>query len=334
MLSLWRNVAFSLGIFAVTVFSGRAAETKVVPRHDPADQLFRRAPMAESARSIVVNLGTNLHAAFDPELGRVHTIWKGGPLNLWGPPYSNAKSPFICDFDGERVFRFPKFSPWRAGVEQLSAEFVGIKSVGDEVAFRYEVRGAKLRAIVDETITGTAEEERWTVKRRFAFPNGTTEELRYMVFAEGGIDRKLMALNKWAGTNGVVSFSVDGTVGEWVVFFEAVDYSSETITDAGTEKGNPMVRYSGEEARAYVTIPKRSMPFTFEITMGSDPGGIPIRKRESATVMRLAGQPERRRDSGDAFYKIEHFSPPPEAELMVTGMDWLNERDLAVCTWL
>ncbi|MGZ8900529.1 MAG: hypothetical protein ACXW3Z_10580, partial [Limisphaerales bacterium] len=117
-------------IWAALVFlcvdSASGAEHKLVPRHDPVDQLFRRAPMPQSARSVVVNLATNLHAAFDTELGRVHTIWKGGPLNLWGPPYSNTKSPFICDFEGERVYTFPKFSPWLAGTERLDAEFRGI----------------------------------------------------------------------------------------------------------------------------------------------------------------------------------------------------------------
>src|SRR5688572_18722178 len=102
MLSRWTNFACATGIFAAALISAGGAEVKITPRHDPIDQLFRRAPMAESARSIVVNLATNLHAAFDTERGRIHTIWKGGPLNLWGPPYSNAKAPFICDFEGAR----------------------------------------------------------------------------------------------------------------------------------------------------------------------------------------------------------------------------------------
>ncbi|MGZ8919973.1 MAG: PQQ-dependent sugar dehydrogenase, partial [Limisphaerales bacterium] len=325
-------------IWAALVFlcvdSASGAEHKLVPRHDPVDQLFRRAPMPQSARSVVVNLATNLHAAFDTELGRVHTIWKGGPLNLWGPPYSNTKSPFICDFEGERVYTFPKFSPWLAGTERLDAEFRGIKTESGEVAFEYELRGEKTRAVVVESISGATEGERWTVKQRFDFPEGTSEELRFMVFAEGGIDRKLLPQNKWAGTNGTVTFFHVGTVGDWTVFFEQVDYSSEIITEVGTEKGNPVVRYSGEEARAYVTIPKRAEAYSFEIYLSSDARRLPILKRARAEAVRFEGDAELRRNSGDEFYRIEHFPLPPSAEMMITGMDWLNEKDLAVCTWL
>src|SRR5262245_26029077 len=53
-----------------------AAEPTPRPRHDPPEQLFRRAPMAESARSVVVNLATNLHYAFDTDFARVHTVWE------------------------------------------------------------------------------------------------------------------------------------------------------------------------------------------------------------------------------------------------------------------
>jgi glucose/arabinose dehydrogenase len=31
---------------------------------------------------------------------------------------------------------------------------------------------------------------------------------------------------------------------------------------------------------------------------------------------------------------MEHFPLPAAAEMMITGMAWLNEKDLAVCTWL
>ena len=290
--------------------------------------------MAQSARSVVVNLATNLHAAFDTELGRVHTIWKGGPLNLWGPPYSNTKSPFICDFEGERVYTFPKFSPWLAGNERLRVEFRGIRTDKGDVSFEYQLRGENIGATVVESLNGATQGERWTVKRRFDFPEGTSEELRYTVFAESGINRNLLPQNKWAGTNGAVTFLHTGTAGDWTVSFKTVDYSSEIITEVGTEKGNPMVRYSGEEACAYVTIPQRSEPFSFEVFLSSDAQRLPMQKRAPPIAVRFSGEPERRRNSGDEFYRIEHFPLPAAAEMMITGMDWLNENDLAVCTWL
>src|SRR5690242_7494969 len=92
---------------AAAIVCVNAAEPQLKPRHDRPEQLFRRAPMAESARSIAVNLATNLYFAFDSDLCRVHTVWMGGPLNLWGPPYSYAKAPFICDFQGQVLASFP-----------------------------------------------------------------------------------------------------------------------------------------------------------------------------------------------------------------------------------
>src|SRR5688572_7564156 len=69
-----------------------------LPKRDPPDQPFRRAPMAESPRSIAIPLGTNLHLAFDTQLLRTHTAWSGPSLNLFGPPYHGGKEPFICAY--------------------------------------------------------------------------------------------------------------------------------------------------------------------------------------------------------------------------------------------
>src|ERR1041384_7352888 len=60
----------------------------VPPRHDPDDQLFRYAPMEEASRSLVLQLATNVHLAFDTELLRSHTVWQGASLNLYGTPYT------------------------------------------------------------------------------------------------------------------------------------------------------------------------------------------------------------------------------------------------------
>src|SRR5688572_27104758 len=79
-----------------------------VPKRDPADQPFRRAPMGESPRSIAMPLSTNLHIAFDTELLRIHTAWVGPSLNLFGPPYHGGKEPFICTYDGTALWTMPQ----------------------------------------------------------------------------------------------------------------------------------------------------------------------------------------------------------------------------------
>ena len=290
--------------------------------------------MAQSARSIVVNLGTNLHAAFDAELGRVHTIWKGEPLNLWGPPYSNTKSPFICDFDGERIYTFPKLSPWFSNETQLSINFRGIQTQGNIIKFEYDVATKDGPVPLIESLTGVNDGENWTVKRRWEFPKGCSAELRYLAFAEGGVDKELFAQNKWSGTNGVAYFRSNGMVKDLAISVPTVTYSSEIITETGTEKGNPAVRFSGEEARGFVSITKQQTRFFFEISMSSIAEPLPITAQPKTALKRYAGDSQRRPDSGDGYYRIEYFPLPPEAELIITGMDWLNDRDLAVCTWL
>ena len=313
-----------------------AAQQKLTSRHDPADQLFRRAPMAQSARSIVVPLQTDFHAAFDAELGRIHTIWRGGPLNLWGPPYSHAKSPFICDFDGDAVFTFPKFSPWFGENGQLSNSFSGMLTAGGRVAFEYVVSFGDTPVAVRESIQGASKENSWTVRRLFEFPKGTPGELKYLAFAEGGA--KIVADGsgiKIEGTNGFTYVQLEGGNVQWRIADEPVNYSAEIVTDAGTEKGNPVVQFRGRENRAYLNIPKRAEPVSFALILSNTPEPLPVRSRNSAPNLRVFGAGEEiGRTSGDEFYRIEHFPLPAEAELIITGMDWLNERDLAVCTWL
>src|SRR5436190_22858175 len=68
-----RNAAWTALALAALI-GGPHATNAADLRRDPPDQLFRRAPMSESARSIVIPLGTNLHWAFDAQLLRTHTV--------------------------------------------------------------------------------------------------------------------------------------------------------------------------------------------------------------------------------------------------------------------
>ena len=292
------------------------AVDRVKPRHDSPEQLFRRAPMAQSARSIVVNFSTNLHLAFDAELCRVHTVWLGGPLNLYGPPYSNTKTPFICDFDGRRVFAFPQLSPWSAG----PAEFVGMDAKEGRASFRYAVAGRE----ISETVSGATSGNEWQITRKF---DGTAG-LELLVLAEAGAEAKVENEGvQVRSTHGNFELRAVGDV-VWRVAREKVSYETELITDAGTEKGNPRWRFSGEETRVYARF---ESPGT--IILGNTSSALPVQRQPGALQSFGAGK-QVRRDSGDDFYRIEHFPLPPEAELMITGMDVLPNGDLAICTWL
>ncbi|HTG44751.1 MAG TPA: hypothetical protein VK633_09490, partial [Verrucomicrobiae bacterium] len=311
------------------------------PRHDSPEQLFRRAPMAESARSVAVNLSTNLHYAFDADTARIHTVWEGSSLNLWGPPYSYSKTPFICDFDGKTLFSFPPISPWFSTQKSLPTRFRSIETSEDaDVIFSYDLLSPEV-VRVKEWATGSAQNDRWTIHRNFLFPSGTVEDLSYLLFAEGGAHAEKTPLGyQVTSTNGTFSIHAalsTGAEAKVSLLTEEVSYRAERITEDGTENGNPWVDRSGNELRLYASVSaQREKPLRLEITFShGDLADSPKeRLRSPSQKVNYNAGPERRAPSGDESYKIEHFPLPPEAELMITGMDWLPDGRLAVCTWL
>jgi hypothetical protein len=72
--------------------------------------------MSAASRSVAVPLTTNLHVAFDVKLLRTHTAWSGPGLNLFGPPFTGTKTPFICNYDGAPLWTSPPFFPWSVGL--------------------------------------------------------------------------------------------------------------------------------------------------------------------------------------------------------------------------
>jgi len=107
------------------------------------------------------------------------------------------------------------------------------------------------------------------------------------------------------------------------------------ITEKSTETAEPMELFSAPEQRFFIEIPRNTNAFSFVLSMASATNVAAIASSaRSNSVVVYNSTSEARRNSGDEFYAIEHFPLPAEAELIITGMDWLNERDLAVCTWL
>jgi hypothetical protein len=315
------------------------ADRNLTPRHDPPDQPFRRAPMAQSARSIAVPLSAALNLAFETERNRVHTIWQGEPLNLWGPPYSSSKSPFICDFKGRTLFSFPQLNPWwTKGKREILSNFRGIQTGDEGVVLSYELLTANTNVFVTESARGSVVENAWSVERVFRFPNGAPEALHYLAFADAKAEvREEQDTVRIRNTNGTFYLRASGPqMMSWEVLRERVNYTNETVTEIGTEKGNPRNTVRDEETRLFLNIPQISEPFEFRIQMSSVIDAPPVASpRVSARSNRVfRGGIEQWRASGDEFYSIQHFPLPPEAELIITGMDWLNEKDLAICTWL
>lgn len=311
--------------FAAAAFCAVAvlAAEERPPRHDPPGQLFRWAPMAQASRSIVVNLATNLHLAFDADLCRIHTIWRGGPLNLWGPPYSHSKSPFICDFEGQTVCSFPQVPP-SVSTAPGQVRYLGM-SATNGFSVRYSVAGAE----VSESIAGAENRGAWQITRKFSLsPNGPAFDLRVCADALGTTGKRGAIAR---GKNGALLFHVEGDA-EWEVRSEPMNYWEERITEEGTEKGNPSTHQLGAETWLYARFPAGARAAT--ITFGSTMEPLAASFVPEPALRTFPPAPPIRRQSGDRFYRIEHFPMPKEAELIVTGMDALPNGDLAICTWL
>lgn len=187
-----------------------------------------------------------------------------------------------------------------------------------------------------ESLEGVVNGEDWAMRRtlEFRIAEGCEEDPFYLAFAEGGARVEGEKPLKVTGTNGVMYVTIESDVGEVVVETFNADYAEEFITEVGTEKGNTKVKRTDPETRIYVRIPKEKTAGRISVLMSSSAEPIETRPTPKQKPVIYTGEPAVRKNSGDESYRIEHFPLPPQAQMLITGMDWLNERDLAVCTWL
>lgn len=342
----------------------------MVPMRDAADLPFRRAPMAESSRSIVIPLAADLHLAFDVHLLRTHTVWRGPSLNLFGPPFTGTKSPFVCTFDGISQWTMPPLNPWLgsgprsldSAVYVRSADFRGVSSKGGKVSLFYDLMlesGETVR--VAESPSSVLIKDSLAVVRRLEI-GPSRNGLWYLVHAEMGragvADKDGVAPVILRNDDAVVA-AVRGMAGlKWKAQEGDVAYDVELIAEKKGESIVEQRRVEGHETRLYLWIPAHDIAVSVDIAsalakspetvaeqmakwqMGAALPADLIRAfdRSTATDNRNArsiggDRSGPNRVHGDEFFKIEHFPLPEEIQLLVTGMDWLPDGNLAVCTW-
>lgn len=354
---------FAVIWFALLVFScatGNTAESRSIqkPKFDPPDQFFRRAPMAQASRSIVVPLSTNLHWAFDAENLRTHTVWAGSGLRLYGPPYHGAKSPFLCDFDGRVLWTLPAMSSWFSEADELlgapvgrpGSDFKAIETKSGRVELKYAIGlGPDRTMAVREAAYALSAE--WGVGRRISV--GPVERpIFFLAHAEMGTVTGSPDHAAYVQRPGDVLVSVlRGATGlEWRVVEGDVEYDEPVHTERSGESEIVMKKVRGRQARLFVAVPAHGaeVEFQVETVVCAD---LASAKRWVEEADRLAGAKldvsrmgkrslraeevpvhgKPRPPGGDEFYRIEHLPVPKD--LMVTGMDWLPNGDLVVCTW-
>lgn len=320
----------------------------VKPRFDDPSIPFRMAPMPSASRSIAVSLLPELHLAFDTENCRTHTAWSGKGLHLLGPQYSLSKRPFISTNDAPVLWTMPPWSPWSAvkpinKAEPLKAHYRAVSSKGEHSTFIYDLiitgdeeiriretpRGVLLSegaAIVRHIEIGPAEHELWFAAhcgfgKVSKQPNG---------FRLG----KLTAALRMPQTASIRLTSYDA------------NFDEEVFTEEGAEKGNPIVHREGRLATAWIHIPARNHAVTIEIaTITSSLSATKVAKAfaKASPARAEIASTHQRVPSATGFsmsrastpsYRAEPFQIPAELEMLVTGMNFMPNGDLAVCTWL
>ncbi len=339
-----------------------ASPVAVTATHDPEDIPFRRAPMAQSSRSIVVPLATNLHLAFDAQLLRTHTVWRGESLNLFGPPYNGTSTRFVCDYTGARLWGNLARNPWTFDAIAADAtgpftHFKGHSTVGGATAFVYELYppGDAPVAVIEsprlERIGGQD-----VIIRRFEVAP-LTRRIRLNAHDEPGDPVNIFGVAGAQGIRtpaGVLVAVLRGSPGGNFIPLVTSTPVTETLVSEREGKGpwSALVTnlVAGRKVTLRVTVPPSEQPQAFEIASAV----VADLNAASALAKQLAGPlvplptPSSTRPpppvflpdpaftdkpAGDDFYTVEHFPVPKEIKLTVAGMDFLPDGNLAIATY-
>ena len=301
-------------------------ETKnISPYNDPAQQSFRYAPMQKSTRSIVTYHDNGIRLAFDTEKLRTHTVWIGN-LNLLGPQYTNSKRPFISKINGKILFENPPFLPWRLDepliksdldITNIKGRFISTHTYNNQVTLNYllsTINNHKITINLKPSSTRTGLMRTVTVSPHnetlWFMANGLQEDSHEHLI-------ELKSANKH-----ITLYSKKTTL----------DYSELNITEAGAESSYEKININDTFKIYWVKIPPHTNNVTFQI-INKYPNLIkkrnqPIKSQLAETTKFLP-----RQSMDPQFYSYEKLKLKKEWELMVTGMDWINDDKLAISTW-
>ncbi len=348
MLLAWGLLASPVEVHAQ---AGKTKAAPVIPRYDPPDQPFRMAPMPQSTRSIVVPLATNLHLAFDTALLRTHTVWSGKGLALLGPQYGLPKSPFISTNDGTVLWTMPPVFPWAVGkmpekdVVQLptSARFLGCDTVKESTTVLYEFLVGNETVRVRESAIAM---KKLSLLRRFEI-GPCREPMFFLAHAEDGA-----TVQHAAGfdsppsvvlRNGQVSTTVmllPTKFGSLASQSVKARYEAGLVTEASADKGVARREVESSQVRVWLKVIPHAEPIRLELLTdfsgrpATQPAeGLQNQSRSTTSKAFTAGALVRPSSAPTHHFRSESFPLPKESNLLVGGMDFLPNGDLAICTW-
>ena len=338
---------------------------------DPADQPFRRAPMSVAARSVVIPLATNIHLAFDTETLRTHTAWRGPSLNLHGAPYDGAAGRFLADFTGNFLFTNPPLFPWAGGkfAKNILTDFpskprfLGLSTRGGVTTLMYE-----LPLDAEETVrVHESPSVQWVdgvpvVVRRFEL-SASYMDLEFTAHMEAG---RMTTIGQNSAAMGILrekdllltAFRGRPLLG-WKPATAQADYLIELHREKNGES-EVIPRYvTGDETHAVVHIPAHRGEISFEVLSVACadkaeaerllPKLIPA-KVAPPELVRVSEPPAAAPTNRAALFAVPTNSPSPGVRAAafpisyllapiphpapVTGLDFLPNGDLALCTAL
>jgi len=331
--------------------TAKAKLAAVVPHYDAPDQPFRMAPMPQSTRSLVVPLATNLHLAFDTALLRTHTVWSGRGLALLGPQYGLPKSPFISTNDGTVLWTMPPVFPWAVGkmpekdALQLpsGARFLGCDTVKESTVFLYELRAGSETVRVRESAIATP---KMSLLRRFEI-SPSQQPMFFLAYAEDGATVQhatdfasppsVLLRNGQNSTSLMLLPTKFGSLASGVT---SARYEAGLVTEASAEKGVVSRVVERQQSRVWLRVQPHAEPVRFELLTDFSgwPNTSPVwiqepQSRLAARKLNASGALARPSSASTPSFRTEAFPLPKEANLLITGMDFLPNGDLVVCTW-
>jgi glucose/arabinose dehydrogenase len=263
------------------------------PRHDPPDIPFRRAPMSNALRSVIIPLATNLHLAFDTELLRTHTVWQGETLNLWGTPYHGGKDRFYCDFNGKVLWTNAPVFAWAVGGDAPPtslpttrppwARFTGTSTKGGQTTLTYELQtGAGKTVRIHETprlekgVTGDV------VVRRFEISPSPTDLHLLVLTARTGGEYQPLLHSSWRlieQPNGWIEMSARTDSGAFerdstfllIKSERGFDYETWLWREVKNDSETQQVRVNESENRLYLHIQPHDVNIVAEVAVRLHP---------------------------------------------------------------
>jgi len=319
---------FRLTLLLITLYGltyKSIANTKnISPRNDPAHQSFRYAPMQKSTRSVVTYHDNGIRLAFDSENLRTHTVWIGN-LDLFGPQYTNSKRPFISKINGKVLFENPPFLPWRLGnpltksvldITNIKGQFISTYKYNNQVTLNYllnTIDNHKIKISLEPSSTKTGIIRTITVS-----PYNQT--LWFLANSFQDNDDHTVELNS---TNREIKLYSKKT---------PLEYSELNITETGAESSYEKININDNFKIYWIKIPAHKNSVKFQI-INKFPLITNTNLNKSKSIKSASTSFQPRKSESSQFYRLEKLRLKKEWELLVTGMDWINDDTLAICTW-